>query len=489
MSLLRSAYFYILASFAASRWLYYMAGVHFDTKLLKSNFQYIDLNLLRTRLWESLWYFQMQPPLPNFVVGLALKAFPEQYGAALHVLYMLIGAASGILMYRVMTLLGVRNGIACGVTIFFLTSPGCVLFENYPMYEYPIMLLLLAGALALHRLLSHPDAASSMLFFGLVAALCFLRNLFPLQLLAIALAGLAWYLRKARWPVLAAGLVPLALVLGLYVKNYAIFGMFSSSSWLGINFGATCTTHNLTGEERQRLLAAGKLPPIARLDDLGAPEMYYPFVGKPAPTGIPVLDEEHKSYGGENFNNLTYIRVSQAYMQAGLQVMRYAPVAYVRSVAIAWFCYFLPPTDFFQFVENRAAVRPLERAYNLVLFGQFRETTRKGLREMRAEGHLFSLVLYTGIFLMLGLPALLLWAIYTLYARIRRGKLSAPQIGLWSIVLFEIIWIMLVSNFLSSFENNRYRFPTDSLYCVLAALWLESWIASKSRPADAGAAA
>ena len=56
-------------------------------------------------------------------------------------------------------------------------------------------------------------------------------------------------------------------------------------------------------------------------------------------------------------------------------------------------------------------------------------------------------------------------------------------------VLFEIIWIMLVSNFLSSFENNRYRFPTDSLYCVLAAVWLESWIASKSRPADAGAAA
>src|SRR5690348_15526559 len=104
MSLLRSAYFYILASFAASRWLYYMAGVHFDTKLLKSNFQYIDLHLLRTRLWESLWYFQMQPPLPNFVVGLALKAFPEHYGAALHVLYMFIGAASGILMYRLMTL-------------------------------------------------------------------------------------------------------------------------------------------------------------------------------------------------------------------------------------------------------------------------------------------------------------------------------------------------------------------------------------------------
>ena len=78
MLVLRSAYFYILASFAISRWLYYMAGVRFDVKLLQSNFQFIDLELLRTRLWESLWYFQMQPPLPNFTVGLALKAFPER---------------------------------------------------------------------------------------------------------------------------------------------------------------------------------------------------------------------------------------------------------------------------------------------------------------------------------------------------------------------------------------------------------------------------
>jgi hypothetical protein len=215
MPWLRAPYFYILSSFALSRALYYMAGVRFDAKLLKSNFQFIDLELLRTRLLESLWYFQMQPPLPNFVVGLAVKAFPENYAAALHVLYLAIGAASGILMYRVMILLGVRETVAAGVTILFLTSPGCVLFENYPMYEYPIMLLLLAGALALYRLLSRPDARSSLLFFGVLAILCFTRNLFPLQLLAAVLAGLAWYLRPARWRVVAGGIMPLALVLAL----------------------------------------------------------------------------------------------------------------------------------------------------------------------------------------------------------------------------------------------------------------------------------
>ncbi len=132
MPRLRSPYLYILVSFSLSRWLYYLAGVRFDTAILANNYQFIDLDLLRTRLLESLWNFHMQPPLHNLVVGLAVKAFPQGYGTVLHVLYMVAGAASGILMYRVMTLLGVRSSIATVVTILFLTSPGCVLFENYP---------------------------------------------------------------------------------------------------------------------------------------------------------------------------------------------------------------------------------------------------------------------------------------------------------------------------------------------------------------------
>src|SRR6266568_2140899 len=52
MPLLRSPYSLILASFAVSRWLYYLAGVRFDAKLLRSNFQFIDLELLRTRLLD-----------------------------------------------------------------------------------------------------------------------------------------------------------------------------------------------------------------------------------------------------------------------------------------------------------------------------------------------------------------------------------------------------------------------------------------------------
>jgi hypothetical protein len=479
MPRLRSPYLCILVAFAGSRLLYHLAGVRFDTGIVKSNFQFIDLELLRTRLLESLWYFQMQPPLPNLIVGLAVKAFPQHYGTALHVLYLVMGAAIGMLLYRVMVLLGVRSAVACGATILFLTSPGCILFENFPMYEYQIMLVLLASGLALYQLLSRPTAMASLAFFGCLAVLCYLRSIFPLPLIGALCIGLAWYLRKARWRIVAGGLVPLALVLALYVKNYAVFGMFSTSSWLGINLGTTCTTHNLTPAERDRLIADGKLLPLARVEVLSDPQTYYPFVGKPAATGIPVLDQEQKSYGGNNFNNSTYIRLSPVYMRAAMQVVRYAPVAYLRSVSIAWFCYFLPPTDFFQFLDNRAAIRPFERIYNFVVFGQFREASREGLRELRAEGHGVSLVFYTGFFLLVGLPAILIWAGYSLYAGIRRGTLTVPQIGLWSAFLVEIVWVMVVSNFLSSFENNRYRFPTDPLYLVFAVLWLETILASR----------
>ena len=50
------------------------------------------------------------------------------------------------------------------------------------------------------------------------------------------------------------------------------------------------------------------------------------------------------------------------------------------------FCYFLPPTDFFHFEESRGAIRPLDRAINLLVYGQFAETSRKGCGSCLASG-------------------------------------------------------------------------------------------------------
>src|SRR6266850_7024146 len=91
---------WIVFCFAVSRLAYYLAGVEFQTRYLSENFQFIDLALLRTRLWESLFYFHMQPPLQNALVGILVKAFPARYGEAMHVLFMALGLGSTLLIFR-----------------------------------------------------------------------------------------------------------------------------------------------------------------------------------------------------------------------------------------------------------------------------------------------------------------------------------------------------------------------------------------------------
>jgi hypothetical protein len=236
-----------------SRVLFSWAGIQFDTHILASNFQFIDLQLLRNRLFESLFYFHMQPPLMNLLVGIALKAFPDHYGPALHALCLAVGLSSAILLYILMRRLGVSQGISSVLTILFITSPACVLYENFPMYEYLILCLLLASSLALHKLILHASFWMAFLFFSLLAALAWIRSLYHLFYVLGIAAAVAFFLPKRRRMVLAAAAFPVVTILALLLKNLFVFGLFSSSSWLGQNL-VTVTIHQLSNAEKTSLM-------------------------------------------------------------------------------------------------------------------------------------------------------------------------------------------------------------------------------------------
>jgi hypothetical protein len=481
-SLFYSPYFWITVAFVLSRALYYWAGIRFDTHILASNFQFIDLQLLRTRLFESLFYFHMQPPLLNLLVGMAIKAFPDDYGAALHALYLVAGLSSAILLYIIMRRLYVDPKLSAGLTILFVVSPAAVLYENYPMYEYLIMYLLLASSVVLYKFILRPTFWRAFTFFSLLAALAWIRNLYHLLYILVIAVALAFYMPKQRNMVLTAASFPFATILALFLKNLVVFGLFSSSSWLGQNL-LTVTIHQLTDSEKTSLIEQKKLPPIARVET-GAPVAdYRPFFPDVKPTGIPVLDQEVKSSGDVNTNNMLYLKADLAYRKAALQVLRYYPVAYLRSLVIAWFAYFRPPTDFFQFEGSRAPIRRFDRMFNLVFFGQLHEANNKELRVLRSQGHSISLALYTGIFLIIGFPFLFFWGLIYLVRGSRRRTLSPPQVGLLVFLILNIAYIVLTTNFLSSFENNRYAVPSDPLYVALLGLCLQQ-ACLKSRRAE-----
>jgi len=77
----RSAYTLLLALFVVSRIVYYLLGVRFDARPILNFFQFIDPELLKHRLLESLYYLHVQPPGFNLYTGIVLKLFPDAYPA------------------------------------------------------------------------------------------------------------------------------------------------------------------------------------------------------------------------------------------------------------------------------------------------------------------------------------------------------------------------------------------------------------------------
>ncbi len=474
--LVRSPAAWIVACFAISRFGYYLAGIRFQTDILWNNFQFIDVALLRTRLWESIFYFHMQPPLMNILVGTLVKCFPDHYGEAMHGVYMATGLASSLLLFRLLRYLAVSTTLALLFTLVFTINPGTVLYENFPTYEPLIMFLLLGWAIVFRRLIRSPGFWQSFVFFGFYACLAWLRALYHLYFMLALIPLIAWFVQTKRRDVVAGAVIPCLSVLALYMKNLVVFGLFGASSWFGFA-NSTTTLHQLTDDEREHLIMRGDLDDFGRMDGIFAAADYAPYV-KVSPTGIPVLYNPVKSTGAQNTNHLVYLKANLLYQKVSRQVLIHAPQAYLRSVVIAWFCYFRPPTDFFQFEPLREHIRKFDRALNIVEFGQFREATGKGLRALKGAGNTFSLALYTGTFLIVLFPLLWAWGLISVWRSVR-DNLGRVRIGLTTFVIGNIVFTMMTVNFLSSFENNRYRFPTDCLYVVLLATWIQAAIRSR----------
>ena len=71
----------LAASFAAAHLIYYALGVRFDNTSLAWYWQYLDPELLKSRLLESVFYMHSQPPLFNLFLGAVLK-YPGAAGTS-----------------------------------------------------------------------------------------------------------------------------------------------------------------------------------------------------------------------------------------------------------------------------------------------------------------------------------------------------------------------------------------------------------------------
>jgi hypothetical protein len=468
----------VFCAFVCARVLYFAAGIRFDLSPVANHWQLIDPELMRTDLLRSLFYLHMQPPGFNLLVGSIVKLAQPAYGIGLYLVYLAAGLSIAMLLLWLMRMLGVAPAISTALAIVFVVSPGCVLFENIVAYEYPVLLLLLAAAVCFLRLHESPSRARALAFFACLFGLLMIRNQFHLIYFLAITAMVLWTLPAARREVLTGATAFLVPILALHFKNWMLFGTFSLSTWAGMATGVV-TTFQLTPAETDMLIQRGVVSPLARIPPFSPLAEYRGIVQVPPKTGIPVLDEEITSTGHPNFNNPAYLQLHSLYQANSKAVLLHCPVAYLRSQAIAWFAYFLPSSEMHYFDRQREKIAGFERAFNMVCFGQLRHAaSRKDLRSLKAGGNALVLVLYTGIFLMILLPLLVIWGGVQLLPS-RSSHWQRPELATLGFILFTIVFVTGVSNTLSTFESNRYRFPLDGFYVVLSGLVLTRFMARR----------
>ena len=133
---------------------YRLAGVSFDATPLIHFWQFLDPELLRSRLGESLLYLHSQPPLFNLFLGLVLKLAPGAEAATFGALYLALGLALYLLTFAVMRQLGVGRPVALALSTWLMVSPSFVLYEHWLFYTLPLATLLMTSAWLLGKLLA-----------------------------------------------------------------------------------------------------------------------------------------------------------------------------------------------------------------------------------------------------------------------------------------------------------------------------------------------
>jgi hypothetical protein len=432
----------VVCAFVLSRWAYYRAGVRFNSDPVYYFVQLLDPYLLSHRLLESTFYLHAQPPLFNFLTGVALKLGGEHVDWLLCALYLFVAFAILVLFVRTLTQLLVPSWMAIAVSVAFCCAPPLVLYENW--YFYPL-LELLSVQLAAYALLRSEGRPGRWLTTALwtLAALVWLRSLYHPVYFLLAIAAVACLVARGdRRAVLRKAIGPALAVLLLVVKNVALFGLWGTSSWGGNSLHKLIQPFVETAT-LEEMIQDGELTPISDVWEFSPGAVYVERLGlQEEHHGIPALDELEKRVDNPitrrnrvNYNHWSYLHAAKAYMHDARILIRRFPEAYFD--VIQWNARnFVRPVTAHGYVAGNGAAVPQLTALS--------------------EQIDLALLLLTPILLVAGTVALF------------RRKTPGAERLLLAFILGTLAWASALSVLAEYGENNRFRFHLMGLVVLLA---------------------
>ncbi|MES2388405.1 MAG: hypothetical protein V4543_10425 [Bacteroidota bacterium] len=263
---------------------------------IDTHYQLIDKADLHERFWQCMVYMNGNPPGYSILILLVdLMSFDNRY-VMLQILLPLMQCLSFVLFFNAVQSRFQRD-LRIPAAILFL-NPVTYIYFNYPFY---CTILFNISCLLLYVLFTERTNQNKVLWLvGIFASMCFIRSSWHLYFITgFSIWAFIHYKAKARTIVIAC--MFLALPASVYVKNYILYGRFTSSTWLGINLSRT---H----------LYPGCNAPISKYVPFYNTRYYESYVDFSGPEvtkfkDIPVLNRN-------NFYNVRYMVISDSFMVA-----------------------------------------------------------------------------------------------------------------------------------------------------------------------------
>jgi len=460
----------LIVVFIVSRIIFYALGVRFDTNSIEfGTWQLINPELLRTRLLESLYYLHSQPPLFNLYVGIVLKVFPESYSTFFHINFLLLGLFMGVILFKILRELDVKESISFLVSSLYILSPASVVYENWLSYTYIVVGILTFGTYALIRFLKSEKLWYGVLFFILIACAIFTRSMYHLIWFVAILGGLIILRRSLSRKIVYAAALPFVLVLTLYLKNYFVFNTFSTSSWLGMSLYEVVLSRT-NKQDLQKLVDSGKLNPIVLTPAYWTLDHYKPYITEDNPyPSVRVLTDSF-NVREANYHNFHYLEVAARYKQEATHAIQLNPVDYCKNVGLSFGYYFYPASDYPLLKKNLDKFFWYNKLYNhLVLWTIYNPNEIDRKPPFKIEYALavsFAVILSYVACAIVGLSTL--WKV-----RFNLKALEPLPLAVISFAVLTIVYTMIIGNFFEQGENMRFRFETSTLLVIIVALTID----------------
>jgi len=442
-----------------------------STQDIFASWQLLDRIWLQNTLFESLYYLHSNPPFFNLLAGMCVKWFPEDYVTVLEWLYLTMGLAVYMMMYRILLFFKVPVWGALLMSTLYIVSPEALLYERWISPVWIDTFLLMSASFTLVMYGEKRHLVYLFLFFGVITLLMITSSTFSLLYLAglVILIGIM-YQKMWKYVVLFS-FVPLLAVVTIYTKNENQFGFWGSSSLSGVQMvkkAAYATLEHpldrvlsMTEKEKQKEVKAsweelrheGKIESLQYMTGVQTMKVCQsPEEMVPARYGkISALSEPFKHNGECNMNYYHYVQQSKQIREDVFTVWMRYPEGYLRTVVIAMMDYFRPVWDTAAVNTNRERLHGYVKLFDL---GEL------GGTYMGQYGLFFILLMFLSLLFVIG---------YTIRLLGRKRQKRATV----ALFMLYTIYFVLISGILLRIDGlNQMRVMTDPLLYILTVAGL-----------------